>query len=230
MKDSEILEYLDRLNNGIYFDTIFIRQLSNDVDLGKVWPKFPMATDDVVDDYKPYTIFFIKSKNGEYVGAVLNMMSDLHWYMLPCFRKKGYLSKALKTTIIPYIFYEDGKDEQMISIDINKIGKQNYSNSIRVAELLGFKSIETEKQKDVFILLKVDFDWSNEKLNEIKSKIRRERIDILRKRIHYAAKLLLITYNELEMSCDDYEDLKGVALKANLYSDIINDFKKENLL
>jgi len=79
------------------------------------------------------------------------MINDLHWYMLPRFRKKGYLSKSLKSTILPYLFYE--REEQEISIDIKKIGERNYYSSKRVAELLGFKKIETGQQKEFFILL-----------------------------------------------------------------------------
>ena len=77
------------------------------------------------------------------------MINDLHWYMLPRFRKKGYLSKSLKSTILPYLFYE--REEQEISIDIKKIGERNYYSSKRVAELLGFKKIETGQQKEFFI-------------------------------------------------------------------------------
>jgi hypothetical protein len=231
MRNQEISAYIAKLNNGTGKETIFTRPLSKNVDLGKVWEKLPKPTDEIISNSGPYTIFFIKSDDGKYVGAVLDMYNDLHWFIKPLFRKKGYLSKALKSTILPYLFYE--REEQKVTIDINQIGEHNYSNSKRVVELLGFKKIETDRQEEVYVLSKTDFDWSNELLEEENSKIGRERIDVLRKRAYYAANLLWMIQNELETKYGDCNELDEVVKEARNYTwkieDLLFEYEKHRL-
>jgi hypothetical protein len=231
MTNSEISKYLKKLNNGTGKETIFTRPLSNNVCIGKVWTKVPKPTYNIVGNSAPYNFFFIKSDNGKYIGAVLDMYSDLHWFITPLFRKKGYLSKALKSVILPYLFYE--REEQKISIDVYQIGERNYSNSKRVAELLGFKKVESERQEEIYVLSKTDFDWSQESFEEENSKIGRERIDVLRKRASYAANLLWMIQNELEMKYGECNELDEVVKEAQKYSwkieDLLFEYEKPDL-
>lgn len=65
----------------------------------------------------PYTIFFIRNDSKEYVGAVLDMHINLHWYIAEKHRGNKYLATALRETILPYIFTKSGRGEQEITIE-----------------------------------------------------------------------------------------------------------------
>ncbi|MDW7695863.1 GNAT family N-acetyltransferase [Flammeovirgaceae bacterium SG7u.111] len=116
MKDEEIEKYIDLLNKKTYAETIFIRQISEFVDVAKVWDSFPEVTDLVNNESPSMDFFFIRNERGSYIGAVYVMMNDLHWYIQQAFRKKGYLTKALKKAIIPYLFDVKCKKEIVVTI------------------------------------------------------------------------------------------------------------------
>lgn len=231
MTNAEIAKYIRKLNNGSGKETIFTRPLSKNVDLGKVWAKRPKASDDISTTSLPYTFFFIKTNEDKYIGAVLDMCNDLHWYVQPKFRRKGYLVRALKSAILPYLFYE--RDEQQITIDEYQIGERNYLNSKRVAELVGFKKVRSKRQEEVFKLSKNDFDWNLESLEEENTKIGKERIDVLRKRTFYAAKLLWMVQNELEMKYGDCNELDEVVKEVQNYTwkieSLFYEYEKPNI-
>lgn len=90
-------------------------------------------TDNIIVNFSSYRFFFIKNELNQYVGAVFDMYSDLHWYIVPQSRKQGHLTKALKESILPYLFNEE-RDRQRITIEKAAIGKKNYLNSKNVAE------------------------------------------------------------------------------------------------
>ena len=115
MTEKEIRKYIDRLNNGKSKESIFIRPLSDTVVISKVWSEQPKPTDSIIGNFSSYRFFFIKDNFGKYVGAILDMYSDLHWYISPKHRKKGHLTKALIETVLPYIFYDE-REKQRITI------------------------------------------------------------------------------------------------------------------
>jgi len=43
----------------------------------------------------PLSIYFIKNINGTYIGSVIDMTLDLHYFIIPSERKKGFLTKSL---------------------------------------------------------------------------------------------------------------------------------------
>jgi hypothetical protein len=225
MTNYEISKYIRILNQRSGTETIFTRRISKNVELAKVWEKRPKPTDSIVGNFNPFTFFFIKSDSGEYVGAVLDMGHDLHWYISQKHRKKGYLTKALRTAILPFILYD--KDEQTISIDIHQIGEKNYNSSRRVAELAGFKIISSKNADDKFLLTKEDFNWEYESLDERNSKIGKERIDELVKRAFYATKLFWMIKDELEMKYGDCSDLDYFVKELRNYTWKIEDLMYE---
>lgn len=224
MTTDEIKEYIDRLNNGNGKETIFLREISEFVKVAKVWKKELNINDSDSINLDSYRFFFIQNKNKKYVGAVLDMGFDLHWFILENERKKGYLTNALKRTILPYIFYSDNdqRDSQTISIE-SGIGKKNYSNSRKVAENLGFIAINIEENK--FELNKNDFDWELENVNEKNNKISKERFEELRKRLTYSSKNLMRISDELIMSYDDDRELKELADKVKYFQSKIDDIE-----
>ncbi len=107
MTESEIRKYIDRLNNGKASESIFTRPISKTVEVAKVWPEQPKMIDSIIGNFCSYRFFFIKNESDKYIGAVLDMYQDLHWYIIPKSRKQGYLTTALKESILPYLFYDE---------------------------------------------------------------------------------------------------------------------------
>ena len=225
MTEREIRKYIDRLNNGKASESIFTRQISENVDVAKVWSAQPKMTDSIDGNFGPYRFFFIKNESKEYVGAVLDMNRDLHWYIVPKHRKKGYLTTALKESILPYIFYDE-RNTQRLTIEYGVIGEKNYSDSKSVVIKLGFKSINEVETE--FELNTSDFNWDNENLIEINSDISSERFEELRKRAFFAYRTLYKISDELLMKVDDDKELKEVADEARKFTWKIEDIEWEN--
>lgn len=84
-----------------------------------------------------YRNFLIKNGAGKYVGIVHDMGdNDLHWYITKVNRKKGYLTNALKNTILPFLAKE--RNYQKISISKFETGAY-YNDCKNIALNLGFK-------------------------------------------------------------------------------------------
>ena len=225
MRDKEIRKYIDKLNNGKAGESIFVRQISKAVVVAKVWTEQPKMTDSIIGNFGSYRFFFIKDDLDKYVGAVLDMYQDLHWYIIPEKRKQGYLTTALKESILPYLFYDE-REIQRITINKNAIGEKNYINSKNVALKLGFIAInETETE---FELKQSDFNFDNENIDEINSDINTERFETLRKRAFYAYKTLYKISDELLMTVNDDKELKEVADEVRKYTWKIEDLEWEN--
>lgn len=208
MTEEEIRTYIDLLNNKKEQESIFIRPISETVEIGKIWSELPKENDSV-SNFKSNRFFFIKNTLGIYVSAIFDMNSDLHWYVIPEERKKGLLTIALKETILPYLFYE--REEQRITVK-SEIGEENYANSKKVALKLGFKP--TNEEQTEFLIKKDEFDWSFENLNEQNSILGNERIEILKKRVNYASKILKKVSDELLMAYADDNELFELSKKV----------------
>lgn len=225
MTEREIRMYIDRLNNGKASESIFTRQISKNVEVAKVWKRQPKMTDQIVGNFGSYRFFFIKNESNKYIGAVLDMGHDLHWYIIPKSRKQGYLTTALKESILPYLFYDE-RESQKISIEKNEIGEKNYLNSKGVALKLGFKAINATETE--FELNQTDFNWDNENFHEINSQINSERFNELRKKAFYAYKILYKISDELLMTINDDKELKEVADEVQKFIWKIEDLEWEN--
>ncbi len=221
MTEKDIRKYIDRLNTGKADESIFTRQISPNVVVAKVWPEQPKPSDGIIGNFGSYRFFFIKDISNKYIGAVLDMYRDLHWYIMPKYRKKGYLTKVLREAVLPYIFYDD-RESQRTTIERGAIGEENYLNSISVATRLGFKSVNDSESE--FELHKTEFDWSNENLEEVNNPVSSERFEVLKKRAFYAYKTLYKISDELLMSVNDDKALKEIADEVKKYT-----WKIENL-
>lgn len=208
MSEREISKYINRLNKGNIEESIFIRPISNSVVVAKVWAEQPKITDRISWNIDSFRFFFIKNELNVYIGAILEMENDLHWYISPKYRKKGYLTTALKESIIPYLFKDD-IESLKITIEKNAIGKKNYLNSKSVASNIGFKSINENETE--FQLYKSDFDNSFKNIHEINIDIKMDRHETLRQRAFYAYKILYKISDELLMANNDDKELKEAA-------------------
>lgn len=140
MTIQELNSFINKLNNKKTKESIYISQLGPNVDFGKVWVKSVNSTISEWD--APYNVYFIKNEEGFYIGCVLDMVNDLHWYIKVKYRKKGYLTKAMKDFILPHL--SNDRDVQTISID-KEIGEKNFEDSKSVACSLGFKESKNGK-------------------------------------------------------------------------------------
>ena len=224
MTANDIKKYIDKLNTKEETETIFLRKINESVQLARVWENEPKINDDFGITIPSYRFFFIKAPSGKYIGAVLDMNQDLHYFVLEEERKKGALTKALREAIIPYLFY-DGRTKQRITID-RGIGDENYTNSKRVAIRLGF--IPKNEEETIFELTQDDFDWSYENFEEENSEILPERIKELKRRVLLAYRNLLKVSDELLMAYDDDKDLRDIAAEVSYYNRKIGDLESEN--
>ncbi len=235
MTDKNLQEFIDRLNNSQFKDTILLRQISEYVFISKVRQEKNDLKNDPKFSSTHYDFFFIKNENDVFIGAVENRYSDLHWYVTPKNRKKGYLVSALKNAILPYIFYDDNKDKEAQRITITKslIGEFNYNNSKNVALKLGFKP--TNKEESEFLLTRDSFDWSEENLNEINTNLNEDKLNEFNRRISYIYQDFESITHELQMAYGDIDELEGLKKlsKKLRYSmmtieDIIRENNNEN--
>jgi len=204
-----------------------LRKLTDKVCIAKVWEKSPKPTDDIISNSDSLDVFFI-NEMGNYIGAVLDMGHDLHWYIKPKFRKKGHLSTALKTAILPYLF--NSRRELRITISKFQIGQTNYHNSKIVANKLGFKKVSNNKYEEVFILKKQDFNTQIKVIKGENSSIGKERIDTLCRRANYSAQLLKLIKDELDMNYGESANLNRIINEIDLVRLTIEDlmYKIEN--
>lgn len=228
MREDEIKRYIERLNNEDFAETIFLRQVNKFVDFARVWEKEPELNDSINLNIPSYRFFFIKNENRKYVGAVLDMTKDLHWYILEEERKKGHLTKALREAIIPYLFYDKEEDFereiQRITIQFG-IGKLNYKNSKKVAENVGFKP--TNNDQTEFELSKGEFDWQYKNLDEKNGLISKPRFEVLRKRLILSYRQLIRISDELLVTCGDDKGLREAANEISYYNLKIEDIEWE---
>jgi len=196
MTEKKIKSFIDKLNKDRANGLFFLRPLSNKVEYAIVWSSKPKPTDECdTIDYYPEKFYFIKNDNGIYVGAILIMSEDLHWYILPQYRKLGHLTNAMKSTILFHLFQE--KDEQKITIDKNSIGAKKYDASRNVALNLGF--IENNKKDISEFVLKSDDYKSDDCFLGLNTELTEERFQELKKQLHYLSRSLLLIQNEIEI-------------------------------
>lgn len=230
MTNTEIKEYIDLLNKGNFEERIFLRKISETVEIAKVWDREQTLNNDCNTNLFSYRFFFIKNADNKYVGAVLDMYKDLHWYICEKERKKGHLTKSLRESILPYLFYDDRypRKSQRITIGF-EMGETNYINSKRVAERLGFKP--ADEQETVFFLKKNEFVWVYENLTEVNGVMTKERFENLQQRLLIPCRQLNKISDELIMTYDDDGELAEIVKKLSFFpakmEDIIKRVNKE---
>lgn len=224
MTEAKIIKILNQLNRYPNLKDCVKLELSKNIELAHIWSN---------NIHLPQTYFFIK-ENETYVGAVLDMTTDLHWVILPKYRKKGHLSRALNQVILPYIFEELPRTEQKISIKRYEIGEKNYRDSVRVALGVGFKAINEE---DFIINYKsIDYedikldckykglsDFELEKINDEIIKIAKQ-LNIIGTKIEFAFGREIEEYSKPTI----YNTVARVASLKMVFKDMQQDFNDEH--
>lgn len=196
---NEILKSLiKKLNKNKADELIHLRPLSSTVDFAKVWLSKPKPTDDIGYPDLPDKMYFIKNLEGLYVGAVLDMGRDLHWFVDSKHRRKGHLTVSMKETILSHLFQD--RDEQRITIDKFQIGGRDLKSSTKVALALGFENTINEE----YYLMKEKYQSSNP-IYGINTVMSEERLNVLKKQFNYLSRSLLFIKSEIEMKFGQFE-------------------------
>ena len=208
MTDETIQALLNQLNTGNGDAQIFIRKLSDSVDIARVFVEIPKPNDRINGSpMKVFSIYFIKANNEKYVGAVIDFNeTNLQWYVDPKHRKQGYLTIALKFSILPYIL--DIREHQNITIENDNMGQ-----SESVAFNVGFKKIENDEHGRAQYQFVPDFYEKLPELNEWNISITENRIRDIKQELHYYARKLAILYNETQMGFGENLHSRGYFLK-----------------
>jgi len=222
MSENDLKILIDKLNQKIDDDFIFLRPISLNVDFAKVWMQKPHPNNDI--DYDgPNRFYFIKNDQGIYVATILDMSSNnLHWFVLEGHRGHGYLTNALRNTILPHLF--QNRDVQKITIDELAIGQNNFKASQKVALSLGF--VPKNKDSNYEYILSCDkYETEDYNLGQ-NTKISEDRIDDLKKQINYISESLWLVETEIEMKygeSDLTEDLLFYKDKIKKYCRILDE-------
>lgn len=197
MTEQGLHELLENLNSNNNTDLIHSMPLTKNVFFAKVWLEEPSLSSRPSNKNGPDHFYFIKDEINTFIAVVFDMVYDLHWYVIPEKRKRGYLIRNMRETILPHIF--STRKEQHITIDKDKIGLNNFVNSEKVALLLGFKKVSNSK----YLLSKKDypklpFENKYEGLSF-------DEMDSLRAKVFYASQILWTVQTELEMKYGNNE-------------------------
>lgn len=215
MQNSEIEKLINRLNSGESIDQLYQRPLSENVVWVKYWPGIVSPMNNVCYPDGALDFYFVRNSENLFIGAVLDMYSDLHWFMLPNFRRKGHLTRALSQTIMPHLFFIRVRESQRITIDANVLNAQEFQSSRKVALATGFKMKSEKDGISVFqahkedCLYQIFIEGTNTGISE-------ERKDIITKKINYLSRSLWLIQDEIEMCIGDNE-----------YSEEINELRME---
>jgi hypothetical protein len=223
MTEKYLKSLIDKLNKNKRGRLIQIRPLSATVDFAKVWTEKPKSTDNISAD-RPYNFYFIKNLDGLYVATVLDMWSDLHWFVDKKQRHQGHLTKAMKETILFHLFKD--KEQQRITIDKNQIGEINFQSSQNVALNLGF--IKTEN--DDYILNRESYP-TEKYIYAQNTQITEERLNELKKEINFLGRSLWLIQSEIEMKLGDLdyaEELKELVDEIRKHTWRLEDVWCEN--
>lgn len=222
MTDKYIIKLINSLNRKPDQKDCIKHSISKNVELAHIW------IENSIYKHSPKTFFLIRNEN-EYVGAVLDMITDLHWVILPKHRKKGYLTNALKEAIIPYLFSVVERKKLNISINELEIGKINYKDSSNTALKVGFKKVDDKS----FILEENDFYFSNEKLDIKYKGLEDDEIEDICKELKAIARKVSVINSKIELSTGQSPSnymkpsLDDMSYKLSYFTTLIDDIKHD---
>lgn len=217
MTNETIAYIIDLINAGKASDVVFLRPLAPKVLFGHVWIKNEKGDIYTGNGWK---MFFIRNKVDTVVAAVVDMgPDDLHVYVLPRYRKKGHLVKALTSVILPYLFATDRK-EQRITFQAE--------NALRHAQQVGFHPLSDTTAVITPASLSSNSIPHLGTISPSESQIQR-----IKGRINLAADLLRMARDDFESAFGEDEVWEGidylareVANEAWTVRDLWQDLKK----
>ncbi|MFH1218155.1 MAG: hypothetical protein V1706_16805 [Pseudomonadota bacterium] len=203
------LRCLNSMSNGESSELVFLRPLSSNVLLGRVWIE---SDSDDVYKYNGVRMFFIKD-SGKIVAAVYDMepqQQDLHVFVQPENQGKGYLVIALTKVILPYLF-STGRNEQRITFQ-NETARHH-------AALVGFRFLPDSSA----VITPADFP-SMPDLSPGTFPAEEIQIKRIKKRIRMAADLLRMARDDFQTAFGENDD-KEIWKDLDYYSDEIGNIE-----
>jgi len=175
----------------------------------------------------PNKFYFFKNEEGKYVGAVLDMEDDLHWFTCPKFRGKGYLSNALRRTILPHLFLF--RNSQRITISRVSLSDKDFNSSEKLALRVGFEfKGEFEDQWGNTFESKNEYSikFDEEKFGSFQLQINpisEDRLRELLRRIKRAANEINKIGSELNLAYLEGEELQDLAQQISKQTETVED-------
>lgn len=207
MDNNTFYELLKDLNGSKKRKLTFCRPLAANVEFAISWIRQTDAKTDKTSFFGPDRVYLIKKAiDGPYVGLVQDGSHyDLHWYVLPEYRQKGYLSSALRSVILPHLF-QDNRDFQCITINRSVMTPENFDASLKLAKTIGFTY--TDEKDDIFhYKLSPDSYSRNEYIDGEFPSLTDIRAQEIRDNISHHFKMLEILQSELEIKLGMTDDV-----------------------
>lgn len=111
MTNEDLHDMIEAFNRKKFPWHAAFRELTDSVVYGLVWRVWPDGNGEMPES----DVFYFVRADARCVAIVYEMQpprhneEDVHWYVLPAHRKRGYLHRALHDSIIPHIFRDNRK-------------------------------------------------------------------------------------------------------------------------
>lgn len=212
MKDEEIENIIDSVNDGSSIDYVFSHPLKDNVSFAKVWSH---EAEQRIREFTGYNFYLIRDDNRQCIGAIFEMGEfDLHGWMKESFRRKGLMSKALREIVLPHIF-SNGRREQKITFRSGDVP------ALALIKKVGFDILEeTKAMISAGAVPRVEFDPI------VHTGIDADRAKLLETKLLHAACALRMVRDELEIKLGDElsEDLGETAWRVHNRGDGMIDY------
>jgi hypothetical protein len=168
MTNELLAKLIDNLNAGEMKKWASIFDLSEKVQKSEIWVNPP---DGVAFNESSYSFFLVR-EGGEYVGVVLDMVCDLHALTKEDHRGRGYMTRALKECIFPWL-YQNGRKVQKVTFEdpdysVRKLGFTRNGNAYTAV-------LDLAIYKDVPKIMATRHKLTDDQLVDLKETIRKSR-------------------------------------------------------
>ncbi|PZP41202.1 MAG: hypothetical protein DI598_18510 [Pseudopedobacter saltans] len=141
-QDKYLKNLLEQLNNGKTINRYFVtRKLSESIELARIWS--------IKENEQPTDIYLIKDKEN-YIGAVLELETELYAYTSTSHRRKGHMKTALKETVLPHLLQRTPILRTTISR--SSLSDKMYTASRHLALATGFEILKEENGQSRLLL------------------------------------------------------------------------------
>ncbi len=206
MTDIQLEVLLNELNSNPESPKFIITQIAVDIYFGKVWYNLPWENQ---TEYQGEKYYFINRPDHGFIGAVEQTSSELHAFLIPEFRGQGIMSKTLRETILPHLFWYNKSKMHRVTIDKEFHGKQ-FEMIERSALKSGFKD-KTMIVEGLYEYFAYQKDFSEFKLVEEKNSLFTEkefiflhdRINTINAQLQYMKERYEIIFNDKDEMISD---------------------------
>jgi len=219
MTNAILDKILVNINQSFYNnENISLRSVDSHIDIININDDFCIDK----NSQEFYDFILIKNKdtqsNIKYIGIILDMSSDLHFYIISDFRGQGYLQRIMCTSILPFLSFYKGRTKQVLTFEKLKI-KEYFIKQFN------FKSIDTlTVEKDLDSEDIKIYDTKKEKSIELTDELKEKMINNLNDGI---LKIRMIHRQLQYRKYNTFDDVKKYLYDE--YWGIRNDIRNKDL-